>query len=97
MKKIILSLSILALLSSCYSIKTTQSIHYIPAGVKLKTPTKEGEACASPIGLFDFDYHSDTTIETARKKAGITEISSVESEVRGKLFSREYCTIVRGD
>ncbi|MDR1008707.1 MAG: TRL-like family protein [Rickettsiales bacterium] len=57
--------------------------------------SKTGRACSSnTLGFYGV---GDSTIETAKKKASITRVASVDKEVNGYLFYSETCTIVTGE
>lgn len=57
---------------------------------------KSGEACAQSIlGLVAF---GDASIETAKKNAGITTVSTVDHATLNVLyFYGQYCTVVYGE
>ncbi len=94
--KLIATMASLLLLSGCYSFRETAGQYErLPLKVT-KNPAKEGRACNDDnVGLFNIT--SDTTVETARKAGGITEIVSIEKEVSGGLLHRRICTIVKGN
>lgn len=60
------------------------------------TPTKEGKACGSYILLIGT---GDTTLETAMKNGGITDLIFVTQSVKSVLgfVYGEVCTIARGN
>jgi len=60
------------------------------------TPTKEGKACGSYIVMIGT---GDTTLETAMKNGGITELVFVTQSVKSILgfIYGEVCTIARGN
>lgn len=96
MKKIILCLAALSLLSGCYSYRGTLSQHMITTA-KIAEPTKEGKACKRQFLIFA-STHTDFSVETARKSVGITEISSVEQRLSGFFpFYFERCVVVLGN
>ncbi|MFP5430244.1 MAG: TRL-like family protein [Gammaproteobacteria bacterium] len=59
-------------------------------------PSKRGEACASNIlGLV---ATGDSSIDTAKKTAGITRVASVDhSSTRVLGYYARFCTIVKGE
>ena len=60
------------------------------------TPSKRGEACSNNIlGLV---ATGDSSIDTAKKTAGITRVASVDhSSTRAWVYFARFCTIVRGE
>jgi hypothetical protein len=109
MKKLIISLLLLtmSLLSGCgytiYAMPDTQAgkallqstTEPMSATSSTATATKTGEACASNIlGLVST---GDFSIEAAKKNAGITQVSSVDTSVSTTLYLfARVCTKVNG-
>lgn len=93
-------LSLLVLLTSCASVAPTGGalFHDIKYGLNATTnteATKRGEACqTSVLGLVG---SGDASINSAKKDAGITQVSSVDASSFSVLwFYNKYCTIVHG-
>ncbi|NBR94779.1 MAG: hypothetical protein EBT55_00520 [Proteobacteria bacterium] len=99
MKKFLTIASIVLMLSSCHSYKTSLSTHHITTE-KLPEVTKEGKSCHNffPILSLVAD-DADYTIETARKDGDINQIASVEYQTSNFLwfvFARK-CIVVKGN
>ncbi len=99
--KLILALISLALLSGCYTYKTSLMDYSAPVK-EVKEPTKEGRACNDDDEEGKYFFQKiffgdiDVTVETARQNGRITDIVSVEREV-GRGFFPRVCTIVKGN
>lgn len=62
----------------------------------IKESTKEGKVCSNE-NLDPFNTEIDLTVETARKRGGIKEITNIERHYSGSAFFRKTCVIVRGN
>ena len=99
MKKF-LAVLILLSITSCYQSKNTsnKAIYSLPIKVDGKA-SKEGKSCKNYVFLISNLFSSyDISVETARLKGGITEITSIDEETTTfiPLFQRT-CTIVKGN
>lgn len=103
----VLSLTILALsamgLSGCANVSgpAPAALSFYAAPIALgplnsAAPSKRGEACSSNIlGLV---ATGDSSIDTAKKTAGITRVASVDhSSTRVLGYYARFCTIVKGE
>ena len=87
-----LATSLLLLLTSCVSVRTTTSQHVF-GNEKIKEITSEGKACGYMVLGFIF---GDMTVDKAAKNSNISEISFVEESTESHLFYTSLCTIVKG-
>jgi hypothetical protein len=91
MKKFVLVLTVLLLLSACNSYRESLGQYNLPTQ-NIKEPTREGRVCHySRVGDTDF------TVETARKNGGITNITAIEKETTGGFLAGRTCLIVKGN
>lgn len=93
--KLAVTMVSLLLLSGCYSYKESVGVYNMPVR-DIKEGTKEGKICSSE-NLDPFNTEIDLTVESARKRGGIKEITNIERHVSGSAFFRKVCTIVKGN
>jgi TRL-like protein family len=92
--KLIIALILISLLPGCLSVYKTESHHHY-GSEKIKEYGKTGKSCAySLFGLLAF---GDRTVDRARMKGGISEITFVEKQEALFFFIWAECTIVKGN
>ena len=99
MKKTMLAVAGALLLGACATPSTEVGIALFsdtvqPLMVTGNTGTKVGRACGKNIlGLF---ITGDMSVEAAKKDGKITQVASVNKEVKGYAIFAEVCTVVTG-
>ncbi len=93
--KLIAALTCTFLLSGCHSYKDSLGTYAIPA-YDIKSGTKSGKVC-SDENWDPFDSKVDLTVETARKRGGIKEITNIEREINGVFLFYTTCVKVTGN
>lgn len=105
MRRVLISALLVAVvvqLTACAIVQTPvggglyTDVQYGSDGTTAPKPTKMGEACASSIlGLVGT---GDATVNAARTRGGINQISSVDHTAWSVLgIYGKYCTVVRGN
>jgi hypothetical protein len=65
-----------------------------PLMVTNNTGTKTGRACATNVlGLM---ISGDMSVEAAKKNGRITQVASIDKEIKGYAIYAEVCTVVTG-
>lgn len=99
MKKLLFMLSATLLLGACATPSTEVGIALFsdtvqPLMVTNNSGTKVGRACGKNyLGLI---ITGDMSVEAAKKDGKITQVSSVDKEIKGYAIYSEVCTVVRG-
>lgn len=95
MKKIILVLSVFFVTSCVSSYRESLGQYNLPT-TNIREASKEGRACYYSGGLKFWNSDVDFTVDSARRNAGITNITAIEKETVGNVLLRKKCIIVRG-
>jgi len=99
MKKVFLFASAALLLGACATPSTEVGIALFsqttqPLMVTNATGPKTGRACATNV--FGLLISGDMSVEAAKKNGHITQVASVDKEIRGYAVFAEVCTVVTG-
>ena len=99
MKKLLFLSAAAMMLAACATPPTEAGVSLFaqttqPLMVTGNTGTKVGRACATNVlGLL---VSGDMSIEAAKKNGRITQVASVDKEVKSYAIYAEVCTIVTG-
>jgi TRL-like protein family len=81
-------------MSACTFTTTGATKHRFSTERLPSTSRESAEAC---IEDRLFTTEGKNSIESARSKSGITQISTVEASFKDKILRNDYCTSVRGN
>ncbi|MBO7191220.1 MAG: TRL-like family protein [Elusimicrobiaceae bacterium] len=99
MKKVILLAVSTLMLGACATPATEAGMALFaqttqPLMVTGNTGTKVGRACATNVlGLL---VSGDMSVEAAKKNGRITQVASIDKEIKGYAVYAEVCTVVTG-
>ncbi len=99
MKKLLFVLASALLVGACATPSTEVGIALFsdtvqPLMVTNNSGTKVGRACGKNyLGLF---ITGDMSVEAAKKDGKITQVASVDKEIKSYALYAEVCTVVRG-
>ena len=99
MKKLLFVVGATLLLAACATPSTEVGIALFsdtvqPLMVTNNSGTKVGRACGKNyLGLF---ITGDMSVDAAKKDGKITQVSSVDKEIKSYAIYSEVCTVVRG-
>ncbi len=99
MKKLLFVVGATLLLGACATPSTEVGIALFsdtvqPLMVTNNSGTKVGRACGKNyLGLF---ITGDMSVDAAKKDGKITQVSSVDKEIKSYALYAEVCTVVRG-
>lgn len=100
MKKLMFVLSVVFLLGACATPSTEVGIALFSDTVQPLMVTnnaganKVGRACGKNyLGLF---IQGDMSVEAAKKDGKITQVASIDKEIKSYAIYSEVCTVVRG-
>ncbi len=96
MKKIAILAVLPFLFSGCSSYRESLGQYNLPV-TNIREATKEGRACYLTSDLKFWGSSIDFTIDSARRKGGISSITAIEKETSGNFLIRRKCIIVRGN
>ena len=99
MKKMLLLVSGVLMLGACAMVPTHAGSALIemtdqPVLVTNAIGTKTGKACAK--NYFGIYLAGDMTIEAAKRNGRITQVATVDTQIKGYAIYAEVCTIVTG-
>ncbi len=99
MKKVMLLLAGTLMLGACVMVPTHAGSALIeiteqPVLVTNAAGTRTGKACATNIlGIY---LSGDMTIEAAKRNGRITQVASVDTQIKSYVVYAEVCTVVTG-
>ena len=99
MKKIMFLTAAAALLGACATPPTEAGVSLFaqttqPLMVTGNTGTKTGRACATNV--FGLIISGDMSVEAAKRNGHITQVASVDKEIKSYAVYAEVCTVVTG-
>ena len=99
MKKVMLLAAGTFLLGACATPATEAGVALFaqttqPLMVTGNTGTRVGRACATNV--FGLIVQGDMSVEAAKKNGRITQVASIDKEIKGYAVYAEVCTVVTG-
>jgi hypothetical protein len=95
MKKLLFIALTTMSLTGCHVYKHSLGHYKLPT-VDIKPGAKVGKVC-SDENLDPFEGATDLTVETARKRGGIKEITNIEQETSRVFIFYKTCVVVYGN